>query len=53
MEYGHFGSAYAYARKNGYKGTYDEYVEFQYQGYRTICKRCDIKPMTKRAWLDR
>ena len=50
--YSKFASQHAYARRNGYKGTYEGYVELQYQTYRTICKRCDDKPMSKQAWFE-
>lgn len=43
---------HAYARRNGYKGTYDEYVALQYDGYKATCKRCDIKPMNRQQWND-
>jgi hypothetical protein len=52
MEYAHFASQHGYARRNGYKGSYDEYVKIQYEAYKTICKRCDARPMTFQQWKD-
>lgn len=52
MSYSKFSSQHSYARANGYKGGYDEYVTLQYKGYVTICKRCEIKPMKKQEWFD-
>lgn len=49
--YARFESQHAYARRNGYKGTYDEYVANLYKGYREICKRNDIKPLSKDTWF--
>lgn len=50
--YAKFTSQHAYARRNGYKGTYDEYLELQYQTYRALCKRVDVKPKKKQEWME-
>ena len=49
--YSKFESSHAYARRNGYKGTYEEYIKIQHECYRTICKRCGIEPLSKEAWF--
>ena len=52
MSYSRFASAHAhaYARRNGYKGSYDEYVSLQYRAYADGCRRCDVRPMARAAW---
>lgn len=52
MIYTKYEKAHNYARANGYKGSYDEYVNLQYKGYCENCKRCDIKPMKKQQWME-
>jgi len=49
--YTKFESGHAYARRNGYKGTYEEYIKLHIEAYRTICKRCSIKPLMKDQWF--
>jgi len=46
-----FTARFNFAKTNGYKGTEREYIQNQYAGYATICKRCDIEPMTYESWL--
>lgn len=41
---------YAYAVTNGYAKTFAAYQLSAYNGYRTICLRCDIKPMSRTQW---
>lgn len=50
--YSKLAKAHTYARRNGYEGSYDEYITLQYKGYREICKRCDTKPMSRDEWFD-
>lgn len=50
--YAQFARHHAYARRNGYKGSYDEYVAGLFKAYQDTCKRCDVrKMMTKDEWL--
>lgn len=49
--YDKYASQHAYARRNGYKGHYDEYVRGLYLAYVGICKRCGVKPMKFDRWL--
>lgn len=51
MCYSKFAGGHALARRNGYKGAYAEYVKLQYNAYRTICKRCEIKPLAQAEWM--
>ena len=51
--YDKFSSAHSYARRNGYKGNYEEYVALQYKTYRETCKRCDVKPMSRDEWFNK
>jgi hypothetical protein len=51
MSYFKFSAGHAYARANGYKGTYEEYINLQYVAYKTTCKRCGIKPLTRELWF--
>jgi len=48
--YSKFSSAHAYARRNGYKGSYDEYLTLQYKTYAAGCKRCEVRPMSRAQW---
>jgi len=50
--YSKFAKSHSYARHNGYKGTYEEYIVLQYQAYKNTCKRCEIKPLSKQNWFD-
>ena len=51
--YTKFASAHTYARNNGYKGSYEEYVTRLYNGYLQNCSACGIKPMRKQEWFDK
>lgn len=43
---------YAYAYRNGYKGSYDDYIQQKYNAYLKICIRCDVKdPMSVDQWI--
>lgn len=46
-----FRSAYAYAQRNGYTGTYKQYVAVQYDAYCAICKRQEITPLSYAEWV--
>lgn len=48
--YGAFARDHAYARKNGYKGNYEEYVRLLYSGYVEVMKENKIKPMPFAEW---
>jgi hypothetical protein len=48
--YDQYASQHAYARRNGYKGDYSEYVKGLYKAYKDICKRCDVVPMPFSQW---
>jgi len=50
--YSKFESSHAYARRNGYTGTYDDYIQHQYKCYCIGLKRCGIKPMPKEQWFE-
>jgi len=41
---------YAYAVSNGYTASYAEYEASAYKGYCAICRRCDVKPMSRTQW---
>lgn len=49
--YDKFARSHAYARRNGCKDSYDEYVTRQYRAYADACKRCGIKPMPRAEWF--
>ena len=53
MEYSAFAGGHALARRNGYKGTYEEYVRLQYNAYKSVCKRCEIKPLSQAEWMSK
>ena len=52
--YSAFSGMYSYARQNGYKGTYDEYVALQYKAYKARLKSSGInlKALSFEAWRD-
>lgn len=51
--YSKFASGHEYARANGYKGSYAEYIARLYDGYCKNCSNCGIKPMRKQEWFDK
>lgn len=43
--------SYEYAQRNGYAGTYDEYVRLQWNVYVETCDRMDVPHKPFEAWL--
>lgn len=42
---------FAYAQRNGFNGTIQEYLLQQYDAYCAVCKRCDATPVPYGDWL--
>jgi hypothetical protein len=41
---------YAYAVRNGYKETIEEYTGRLYAAYVSTCERCNVEPWTRAEW---
>lgn len=41
---------YEFAKRNGYNGSYDEYLILNYKSYCDTCIRCDVAAMTFDQW---
>lgn len=46
-------TSYDYAVRNGFTGTFGDYMTYNYQCYCNICHRCDSRPMSFEEWIER
>lgn len=41
---------YAYAVRNGFHGSFADYMRIQYEGYASICSRNGVLPLSRAQW---
>lgn len=45
-------NAYLFACRNGYTGTFQDYLQEQYRAYCSTCRRCGIEAKLFSDWLE-
>lgn len=44
-------TAYEYATRNGYTGSFEQYQQLQYRAYCSVCRRCGMEAKLFSEWV--